>query len=95
MCRNAIAPLCWKERSWYTKSSQKFAEIPALRQLRVLLLDFPDLHILVDAENRVANRGVRRSRSVSSGDHEVIAAAAADFVGVAVALGSGEIHEAR
>ena len=90
MSRSAVAPLYGKERSGRGKSSEKFTEILAYPDL---LLGLADLHVLVDAEGRVADWGVRWGRSVPRGDDEFGPAATADLVGVTVALGSGEIHE--
>jgi hypothetical protein len=90
MSRSAVAPLYGKERSGRGKSSEKFTEILAYPDL---LLGLADLHVLVDAEGRVADWGVRWGRSVPRGDDECGPAATADLVGVTVALGSGEIHE--
>jgi hypothetical protein len=87
---SAVAPLCGKERSGRGKSSEKFTEILAYPDL---LLGLADLHVLVDAEGRVADWGVRWGRSVPRGDDEFGPAAALDFVAVAVAFGSSKIHE--
>jgi hypothetical protein len=52
------------------------------------LLEFADLHGLVDGESGVADRGAGGGWSVAGGDGEVWAGAV-DRVGVAVALGTG------
>ncbi len=51
-----------------------------------MLLNFGDLHGLVDGEGGVANGGVWRSRSVAGGGFEVAGGAAVEGVGVAVAF---------
>src|SRR5215470_9387260 len=54
------------------------------------LLNFTDLHVLVDGKNRVADRRTFWSGSVAGGHGKFAAVAvAADFVGVAVALRAG------
>jgi hypothetical protein len=53
------------------------------------LIDFADLHGLVDRQGRVADRGAGRCGGVPGGGAEIAAAAGAiDGIGVAVALGT-------
>ena len=59
------------------------------------LLNFADLHVLVDGKDGIADGGVRRCGSVMSDDGKVGPVTAFDFVRVAVALGASEIHGAR
>lgn len=55
------------------------------------LLDFGDLHGLVDGEGGVADGGIGRRRGVASDGFEVACGAAFECVGVAVAFGTGHV----
>ncbi len=59
-----------------------------------MLLDFADLHVLVDGEDGVADGRVRGGGGMVREYCEFAGFAATDFVGVALALGAGEVDGA-
>ena len=64
------------------------------RRFRDRSLGLADLHVLVDGEDGVADGGICGRGTVVGGDGEVAPFSAADFVGVALAFGAGEVHGA-
>ena len=80
------------------RSSQALGEKPHPFQTKRVrhptagaLLDFGDLHGLVDGEGGVADGGVGRGGGVASDSFEVAGGAALERVGVAVAFGPGHV----
>ncbi len=74
-----MTPLCWKERRWLAESSENFEEIRSQRG------GFGTAHWASPT---------CMFWSMVRMDGEVAAVSAADFVGVALAFGAGEVHGA-
>ena len=50
------------------------------------------MHVLIDGQDGIPDWGICRRRGVTGDDAEFIAVAAADFIGITVTLGAGQIH---